>query len=148
MPETAENVAAAYKVTRESQDCFALRSQKKAAAASKAGIFAEEIVPIPVAGAKGAISLVKEDEHIRPDVTIEALAKLPAPFREHGTVTAGNASGVNDGACALFVASEDGAAKFGLKPLARVVGTANRRRRTRGDGHRPDFRGGKTSRST
>jgi len=124
MPETAENVAEAYHVTRESQDCFALRSQMKAAAASKAGIFAEEIVPIPVAGAKGSISLVKEDEHIRPDVTIEALSKLPTPFRQNGTVTAGNASGVNDGACALFVASEDGAAKFGLKPLARVVGTA------------------------
>lgn len=124
MPETAENVAEAYKVTRESQDCFALRSQMKAAAASKAGIFAEEIVPIPVAGAKGSTSLVKEDEHIRPEVTIEALSKLPTPFRQNGTVTAGNASGVNDGACAMFVASEDGAAKFGLKPLARVVGTA------------------------
>jgi len=124
MPETAENVAEAYKVTRESQDCFALRSQMKAAAASKAGIFAEEIVPIPVAGAKGSISLVKDDEHMRPDVTIEALSKLPTPFRQNGTVTAGNASGVNDGACALFVASEDGAAKFGLKPVARVVGTA------------------------
>jgi 3-oxoadipyl-CoA thiolase len=124
MPETAENVAAAYNVTRQSQDCFAFRSQQKAAAASKAGIFAEEIVPVPVTGAKGAVSLVSQDEHIRPEVTIEALSKLPTPFREQGTVTAGNASGVNDGACALFVASEDGAARFGLRPLARVVGTA------------------------
>jgi 3-oxo-5,6-didehydrosuberyl-CoA/3-oxoadipyl-CoA thiolase len=124
MPETAENVADSYKVDRPSQDCFALRSQHKAAAARRAGIFAEEIVPIPVAGPKGAITLVSEDEHIRPDVTIEGLSKLPTPFRESGTVTAGNASGVNDGACALFIASEDGAAKFGLQPLARVVGTA------------------------
>jgi 3-oxoadipyl-CoA thiolase len=124
MPETAENVAEAYRVTRRSQDCFALRSQQKAAGASQAGVFAEEIVPIPVTGAKGAVSLVSQDEHIRSDVTIEALSKLPTPFREHGTVTAGNASGVNDGACALFVASEEGAAKFGLHPLARVVGTA------------------------
>jgi 3-oxoadipyl-CoA thiolase len=124
MPETAENVADSYKIDRRSQDCFALRSQLKAAAARKAGIFAEEIVPVPVASSKGAITFVSEDEHIRPDVTIEGLSKLPTPFRENGTVTAGNASGVNDGACALFVASEQGAAGFGLRPLARVVGTA------------------------
>lgn len=124
MPETAENVAESYKIDRRSQDCFALRSQRKAAAARKAGIFAEEIVPVPVPGPKGATTLVSEDEHIRPEATIEGLSKLPTPFRENGTVTAGNASGVNDGACALFVASEEGAARFGLRPLARVVGTA------------------------
>ena len=124
MPETAENVARAYQIDRRSQDCFALRSQQKAAAARKAGIFAEEIVPIPVTGPKGVATLVSEDEHIRPDVTMEGLSKLPTPFLENGTVTAGNASGLNDGACALFVASEDGAARFGLRPLARIVGTA------------------------
>lgn len=124
MPETAENVAESYKIDRRSQDCFALGSQRRAAAAREAGIFAEEIVPVPVASSKGAITFVSEDEHIRPDVTIEGLSKLPTPFRENGTVTAGNASGVNDGACALFVASEQGAAGFGLRPLARVVGTA------------------------
>lgn len=124
MPETAENVAESYKIDRRSQDCFALRSQRKAAAARKAGIFAEEIVPVPVPGPKGATTLVSEDEHIRPEATIEGLSKLPTPFRENGTVTAGNASGVNDGACALFVASEEGTSRFGLRPLARVVGTA------------------------
>jgi 3-oxoadipyl-CoA thiolase len=124
MPETAENVADAYKIDRRSQDCFALRSQLKAVAARKAGIFAEEIAPIPVPGPKGATTLVSEDEHIRPEATIEGLSKLPTPFRENGTVTAGNASGVNDGACALFVATEARAARFGLQPLARVMGTA------------------------
>jgi acetyl-CoA acetyltransferase family protein len=101
-----------------------LRSQQKAAAAQKAGIFAEEIVPVSVPGPKGTVNAVTDDEHIRADTTIEKLAKLPAPFRKNGTVTAGNASGINDGACALFVASEAAAVKFGLTPLARVVGTA------------------------
>jgi acetyl-CoA acyltransferase len=134
MPETAENVAEKYKVDRAAQDCFALRSQLKAAAAQKAGIFSEEIVPVHIPGPKGAVKTVSEDEHIRPDTTIEALAKLPTPFREGGTVTAGNASGINDGACAMFVASEEAAAGFGLKPIARFVGAATA-------GVEPDYMG-------
>jgi len=125
MPETAENVAAKYRVDRASQDCFAFRSQKKAAAAQRAGIFAEEITPVSIPGSKGAATIVSEDEHIRPDSTLEALAKLPTPFRQNGTVTAGNASGINDGACAMFVASEDAASRFGLTPIARFVGAAS-----------------------
>jgi len=124
MPETAENVAEKYKVDRSAQDCFALRSQLKAAAAQKAGILAEEIVPVQIPGPKGTVKTVSADEHPRPDTTIEALSKLPTPFRTGGTVTAGNASGINDGACAMFVASEEAAAKFGLKPVARFVGAA------------------------
>lgn len=124
MPETAENVAAAYHVDRCSQDKFALRSQHRAASAQKAGIFAEEITPVHVPQPKGPCKIVSQDEHLRPDTTIEALAKLPTPFREGGTVTAGNASGINDGSCAMFVASEAAASRFGLSPIARVVGTA------------------------
>ena len=124
MPETAENVAEKYKVERAAQDCFALRSQIKAARAQKAGILAEEITPIAIPGPKGTVKTVSEDEHLRPDTTIEALAKLPTPFRPNGTVTAGNASGINDGACAMFVASEEAAARFGLRPIARVLGSA------------------------
>lgn len=124
MPETGENVAEAYKIARRSQDEFALRSQLRAAAAQKAGFFAEEISPVSVPGPKGAVKLVGEDEHPRPDTTLDALAKLPTPFRQNGTVTAGNASGVNDGACAMLVASEEAATKFGLVPLARIVGAA------------------------
>jgi len=134
MPETAENVAAKYRVDRAAQDCFALRSQLKAASARQSGILAEEIVPVHIPGPKGTVKTVDQDEHIRPDTTIEALAKLPTPFRENGTVTAGNASGINDGACAMFVASEEAAARFGLKPIARVVGTATA-------GVEPDFMG-------
>jgi acetyl-CoA acyltransferase len=134
MPETAENVAEKYKIDRAAQDCFALRSQLKAAAAQKARILAEEIVPVDIPGPKGSVSTVSEDEHIRPDTTLEALAKLPAPFRPGGTVTAGNASGINDGACAMFVASESAAAKFGLKPIARVLGMATA-------GVEPDYMG-------
>ena len=124
MPETAENVAEKYKIDRASQDCFALLSQQKAAAAQKSGILAEEIVPVNVPSSKGSVRTVSEDEHIRADTTFEALAKLPTPFRKGGTVTAGNASGINDGACAIFVASEAAAARFGLKPVARVMGVA------------------------
>jgi len=134
MPETAENVAEKYKVDRAAQDCFALRSQLKAAAAQKAGILAEEIVSVHIPGPKGTTKTVSEDEHIRPDTTIEALAKLPTPFRQGGTVTAGNASGINDGACAMFVASEEAAAGFGLKPIARIVGSATA-------GVEPDYMG-------
>jgi 3-oxoadipyl-CoA thiolase len=124
MAETAENVAAAYKIDRTSQDQFALRSQQRAAAAQKAGIFAEEIAPVSVPGPKGTAKTMADDEHLRPDSTLAALAKLPPIVRENGTVTAGNASGINDGACAMFVASEDAAQRFGLTPLARVVGAA------------------------
>jgi acetyl-CoA acyltransferase len=124
MPETAENVAAAYHIDRCSQDSFALRSQQRAAAAQKAGILAEEIVSVHVPQPKGPCKVVSDDEHLRPDTTIESLAKLPTPFREGGTVTAGNASGINDGACAMFIASEAAASRFGLTPLARVVGAA------------------------
>jgi len=124
MPETAENVAEKYKIDRAAQDCFALRSQQKAAAARKAGILAEEIVPVNIPAPKGTVRTVSDDEHIRADTTFEALAKLPTPFRKGGTVTAGNASGINDGACAMFVASEAAAARFGLKPVARVMGVA------------------------
>jgi acetyl-CoA acyltransferase len=134
MPETGENVAEKYKVDRASQDCFAFRSQQKAGRAQKAGIFAEEITPVNIPGPKGTTKIVSEDEHIRPDTTLEALAKLPTPFRQGGTVTAGNASGINDGACAMFVASEDAAARFGLKPIARVLGSATA-------GVEPDYMG-------
>jgi len=134
MPETAENVAEKYKVDRASQDCFALRSQLKATAAQKAGILAEEIVPVNIPGSRGTVKTVSEDEHIRADTTLEALAKLPTPFRQGGTVTAGNASGINDGACAMFVASEGAAARFGLKPIGRVLGVATA-------GVEPDYMG-------
>ena len=124
MPETAENVAEAYRIDRLCQDRFALRSQQKSSAAQKAGIFAEEIAPVNVPGPKGTTTTVTGDEHIRPDTTLEKLQKLPTPFREGGTVTAGNASGINDGACAVFVASENAADRFGLNPVARVAGAA------------------------
>src|SRR5690348_3772000 len=124
MAETAENVAEKYKVDRESQDRFAFASQQKAAKAKAAGVFAEEIEPVTIPGKKGSVTMVAEDEHPRADTTLEGLAKLPAPFRKGGTVTAGNASGINDGAVALFVASEEAAAKFGLTPIVRVVGAA------------------------
>jgi 3-oxoadipyl-CoA thiolase len=124
MPETAENVAEQYQIDREAQDGFALRSQQRAACAGKAGFFAEEIAPIESPGPEGSLKMVSEDEHPRPNATLEALKKLPTPFRKNGTVTAGNASGVNDGACAMFVASEGAAAKFGLTPVARVLGSA------------------------
>jgi 3-oxoadipyl-CoA thiolase len=125
MPETAENVAETYKIDRVSQDRFALRSQQRAAAARTTGIFAEEIVPVEVSGPKGTVKAISEDEQMRPDTTLEALAKLPTPFRQNGTVTAGNSSGINDGACAMFVASEEAAKRFGLTPLARIVGAAS-----------------------
>jgi len=124
MAETAENVAEKYKVDRASQDRFALASQQKAAKAKAAGVFAEEIEPVCIPGKKGAVTMVADDEHPRADTTLEGLAKLPTPFRKGGTVTAGNASGINDGAVALFVASEQAAAKFGLTPIARFVGAS------------------------
>ena len=122
MGETAENVAVKYKIERFAQDAFALRSQQRTAAAQKVGFYNDEISPVDVPAGKSKVSSVTQDEHPRADATLEALSKLSTPFRENGTVTAGNASGINDGACAMFVASEGAAAKFGLKPLARVVG--------------------------
>jgi acetyl-CoA acyltransferase len=124
MPETGENVAADFNVSREDQDAFALRSQKKAAAAQATGRLAQEIVPVTIPKRKGDPVIVDKDEHPRGDTTLEQLAKLPTPFRKDGTVTAGNASGVNDGSAALIVASEEAVRKFGLEPIARVVGGA------------------------
>jgi len=124
MAETAENVAERYNVTREAQDKFALGSQQKCAKAKAAGVFAEEIAPVEIPGKKGAVTVVSEDEHPRGDTTLEGLAKLPAPFRKGGSVTAGNASGINDGSAAMFVASEEAAKKSGLTPVARVVAAA------------------------
>jgi len=124
MPETGENVAAEFGVSRQDQDAFALRSQKKAAAAQANGRLAQEIVPVTIPKRKGDPVVVDKDEHPRGDTTLEQLAKLPTPFRKDGTVTAGNASGVNDGSAALIVASEEAVRKFGLEPIARVVGGA------------------------
>jgi 3-oxoadipyl-CoA thiolase len=123
MPETGENVAEAFQVSRPDQDAFALRSQQKAGRAQASGFFAREIAPITIKGRKGE-TVVALDEHPRPDTTAEALAKLKTPLRNPGTVTAGNASGVNDGAAALLLASEAGARRHGLTPRARVVAMA------------------------
>jgi 3-oxoadipyl-CoA thiolase len=123
MPETGENVATDYKVSREDQDAFALRSQQKAARAQKDGSLAQEIVPVSIAQKKGDPVLVSQDEHPR-ETSLEALAKLKGVVRPDGTVTAGNASGVNDGAAALLLADEDSAKRFGLVPRARVLGIA------------------------
>ncbi|MBX3488294.1 3-oxoadipyl-CoA thiolase [Parvibaculum sp.] len=123
MPETAENVAEDFQISRADQDAFAWRSQQKAGKAMEAGRFAAEIVPVTIAGRKGE-TVVSADEHPRPETTLEALAKLPAPFREGGSVTAGNASGVNDGACALILASAEAAETHGLTPRARIVAMA------------------------
>ena len=123
MPETAENVATDYKISREAQDAMALASQLKAVAAQKAGFFDAEITPVSVPQKKGDALLVSKDEHPR-ETSLEALAKLKGVVRPDGSVTAGNASGVNDGACALLLASEAAAAQHGLTPRARVVGMA------------------------
>ena len=120
MGETAENVAAEYGVSREAQDAFAARTQEKYAAAAAAGNFYNEIIPVEVSGAKGAISIVDKDEHPRLS-TKEQLAKLKPAFKNGGTVTAGNSSGINDGAAALLLASEAAVKKYSLTPLARVV---------------------------
>ena len=123
MPETGENVAEAFQISRADQDAFAYRSQQKAAAAQTSGFFAAEIAPVTIKGRKGD-TVVDRDEHPRADTTMEMLAKLKTPFRTPGTVTAGNASGVNDGAAALLLASEEGARRHGLTPRARVVAMA------------------------
>jgi len=124
MPETAENVAEEFQVSRADQDAFALRSQQRATAAQASGALGQEITPVPVPQRRGDPVTVEADEHPRADTSLEALAKLKAPFREGGSVTAGNASGVNDGACALILASEEAAKAHGLTPRARVLGAA------------------------
>ncbi len=124
MPETADNVADDYQVSRADQDAFALRSQQKAAAAQAAGFFAEEIVPVRIAHKKGE-TIVECDEHLRPETTLEALTKLKPVNGPDKTVTAGNASGVNDGAAALILASAEAVKKHGLTPRARVLGMAS-----------------------
>ncbi len=123
MPETAENVATDYKIEREAQDRMALASQQRAVAAQKRGFFDAEIVPVSIPQKKGDALVVSKDEHPR-DTSLESLAKLKGVVRPDGTVTAGNASGVNDGACALLIAGEAAAAKHGLTPRARIVGMA------------------------
>ncbi|WP_205895009.1 3-oxoadipyl-CoA thiolase [Metapseudomonas otitidis] len=124
MPETAENVAAQFGISRADQDAFALRSQQRATAAQANGRLGKEIVPVEIPQRKGPPKVVSQDEHPRGDTTLEQLAKLGTPFRAGGSVTAGNASGVNDGACALLLASPAAARRHGLKARARVVGMA------------------------
>ncbi len=124
MPQTADNVAADFNINRADQDAFALRSQQRWGAAHAAGRFADELVPVVIPQKKGDPKVVDTDEHPRPQTTLEDLAKLKGVNGPDLTVTAGNASGVNDGACALLLASEAAAGKYGLKPLARVVGMA------------------------
>ena len=124
MPDTAENVAVEFQITRADQDAFALRSQQRAAHAIAEGYFAKEIVPVEIPGRKGETIKVDKDEHPR-ETTMEQLAKLKTPFRNPGTVTAGNASGVNDGAAALIIASEAAVREHGLTPRARILGMAS-----------------------
>jgi acetyl-CoA acyltransferase len=124
MPETAENVAEEFQVSREDQDAFALRSQQRTAAAQASGRLAKEITAVTIPQRKGDPIVVDTDEHPRANTTLEALAKLPTPFRDGGSITAGNASGVNDGACALIVASQAAVEEHGLTPRARVVALA------------------------
>jgi 3-oxoadipyl-CoA thiolase len=124
MPQTADNVADDYQVSRADQDAFALRSQQRAGAAQAAGFFAEEIVPVVIKTKKGEV-VIDQDEHLRPDTTAEALAKLKPVNGEGKTVTAGNASGVNDGAAAMILASAEAVAKHGLTPRGRVLGMAS-----------------------
>ncbi len=124
MPETAENVAELYQVSREDQDLFAYQSQQKAAAAQQSGHFDPEIAAVTVPVNRKETREFNQDEHPRADTSLEAMAKLRAPFRENGSVTAGNASGINDGACALLMCSDSAAKQYNLKPMARVVATA------------------------
>ena len=124
MPETAENVAKEFGISRADQDAFALRSQQRWAAANAAGVFKEEIVGVTIHQKKGESRLFETDEHARPDTSIEMLAKLKGVVSPEGTVTAGNASGLNDGACAILIASGGASERFGLTPRARVVGMA------------------------
>jgi 3-oxoadipyl-CoA thiolase len=124
MPETGEIVAEQFHITRKDQDAFALRSQQRAAEAIRAGRLKQEIIPVEILQKKGDALLFSEDEHPRPDTTMEALAKLKPVVKPDGTITAGNASGINDGACALLLASESAAKRHGLTPKARVVAAA------------------------
>ncbi|MET3998666.1 3-oxoadipyl-CoA thiolase [Marinobacterium sp. MBR-109] len=124
MPETAENVAADFNVSREDQDAFAFRSQQRTATAQQNGKLSQEIVPVTIPQRKGEPKVVDTDEHPRADTTMEILSGLKAPFRAGGSVTAGNASGVNDGACALLIASAEAAKAHGLTPKARIVAMA------------------------
>jgi len=124
MPETAENVAQEFGINRADQDAFAVRSQQRWAAAHAAGFFEREIVPVTIAQKKGEPKVVKDDEHPRPDTTVDSLARLKGVVRPDGSVTAGNASGVNDGACAVLLASATAVERFGLKPRAKVLGMA------------------------
>jgi 3-oxoadipyl-CoA thiolase len=124
MPETGENVAEEFRIGREDQDAFALRSQQRAAHAIRSGRLKQEIVAVPLAQKKGEPILFSEDEHPRPNTTLEALSKLKPIVKPNGTITAGNASGVNDGACAVLLASEASAKRHGLTPKARVVASA------------------------
>jgi 3-oxoadipyl-CoA thiolase len=124
MPETAENLAAEFNISREDQDAFAWRSQQKAGQAMESGRLGEEIVPVSIPQRKGEPLIVDQDEHPRPETKLEKLGKLTTPFRENGCITVGNASGVNDGAAALIIASETMATKQQLSPVARVVGMA------------------------
>jgi 3-oxoadipyl-CoA thiolase len=125
MPETGENVAEEFQVSRADQDAFAIRSQERAGKAIASGYFAEEIIPITIPGGKAGPTVVDKDEHPRPDTTLEGLAKLKPIVRDPGTVTAGNASGVNDGAAAMILASEAAVKKHGLTPRARILGLAS-----------------------
>ncbi|WNW11062.1 3-oxoadipyl-CoA thiolase [Pseudomonas sp. DTU_2021_1001937_2_SI_NGA_ILE_001] len=125
MPETAENVAAQFSISRADQDAFAMRSQHKAAAAQASGRLAREITPVEIAQRKGPAKVVEHDEHPRADTSLEQLSKLGTPFRDGGSVTAGNASGVNDGACALLLASPAAAQRHGLKARGRVLAMAS-----------------------
>lgn len=122
MPETGENVAEKFKVSRQDQDLFAYHSQQKTAAAQQTGVFQTEIVPVSIPQRKGEPLVVDTDEHPRADTRLEKLAQLGTPFRANGTVTAGNASGVNDGACALLLASANAVERHGLNPIAEFVG--------------------------
>jgi acetyl-CoA acyltransferase len=124
MPETGENVAAEFAISREDQDKLALRSQQRTAAAYERGFFESELLAVEIPQRKGKPITVTRDEHPRADTTLEQLAKLPTPFRPNGSVTAGNASGVNDGSCALLIATEKAAARYGLTPKARIVAAA------------------------
>lgn len=121
MPETAENVAEQFEISRADQDLFACRSQEKTAQAQVSGVFGEEIVPVSIPRRKQEDLLVDTDEHPRPNASVEGLAKLPTPFRKNGTVTAGNASGVNDGACAVLLGNASVGKQYGLEPGARVI---------------------------
>ena len=121
MPETAENIAENFNISRADQDGFAARSQARTASAQKAGLFADELIPVAIAQRKGEPIIFDTDEHPRANTTVEQLAQLKTPFRARGSVTAGNASGINDGACALIIASDKAATHNGLTPIARIL---------------------------